>query len=139
VLTFWRPFAQFLFYRKQILVTVFILFSLINILNLLLTQQLDNRRKFGILKSLGFTTGYICRQNLCETILLTIVSICLALGIHFAISAKLFYALIGINGLVNNAQLLCILIAAIFAMILIISMMFCIPLRKISPVDLMEE
>jgi putative ABC transport system permease protein len=123
----------------EILVIVFILFSLINILNLSLTQQLDNRRKFGILKSLGFTTGYICRQNLYETILLSLVSIVLALSIHFAFSAKMFDALVGVNTLVNNAQLLSVLIAAIFAMIIIISMMFCISLRKISPVDLMEE
>lgn len=122
-----------------ILVTVFILFSLLNIINLLLTAQLDSRKKFGVLKSLGFTTGYICRQTFYKTFILSVVSIAVALGLHFAVSAKLFAALIKVDGYINSPELLTIAIVGIFAMIMIISMIFCIPLRKISPVELMEE
>lgn len=123
----------------EILIAVFILFSLLNIVNLLLTIQLDNRGKFGILKSLGFTTGYICKMNLSRTILLSLISIGLAVAMQLFISPAFFYLLIGVNGLSCNPVILALLIVSVFVMILFISILFCIPLRRISPVDLMEE
>lgn len=122
-----------------ILVAVFIAFSLLNIINLLLTAQLDNRRKFGIMKALGFTTGYIGRQSLCRTMLLSLVSAVLALGLHWVLSPRLFYAFININALSNSALQLALFAAFLFACILVLTLLFCLPLRKVSPVDLMEE
>ncbi|GGL51006.1 ABC transporter permease [Sporolactobacillus putidus] len=121
------------------LVAVFITFSLLNILNLLLTTQLDNRRKFGILKAMGFTTAYISMQNLFKTLLLSLLSAAFAVALHLTLSPLMFYSMMGIPALVNSPQELIILIGSIFAGILALTLLFCIPLRKISPVELMEE
>lgn len=122
-----------------VLVAVFITFSLLNILNLLLTTQLDNRRKFGILKAMGFTNTYISLQNLFKTLLLSLLSAALTVVLHLTLSPLMFYSMMGIPGLVNSPVELTILIGSIFAGILALTLLFCIPLRKISPVELMEE
>lgn len=121
------------------LVTVFITFSLLNIFNLLMTTQLDDRRKFGILKAMGFTNTYISLQNLFKTLLLSLLGAALAVTLHLTLSPFIFYSMMGIPGLVNSPQELTILIGSIFAGILALTLLFCIPLRKISPVELMEE
>lgn len=121
------------------LVAVFITFSLLNILNLLLTTQLDNRRRFGILKAMGFSTAYISAQNLFKTLLLSLFSAALAITLHLTLSPIIFYSMMGIPALMNSAQQLTILIASIFAGILTLTLLFCIPLSRISPVELMEE
>lgn len=121
------------------LVAVFIIFSLLNILNLLLTTQFDNRRKFGILKAMGFSTAYISMQNLSKTLLLSLLSAVLAILLHLTLSPFLFYSMIGIPALVNSPLELAILIGSIFASILALTLLLCVPLSRISPVELMEE
>lgn len=122
-----------------ILTIVFILFSLINIINLLALENLNNRRHFGILKSLGFTNKYICLKCFWKTMLLTLVSIILATSIY-SISAKdLFKSAVGIDSMVTSIPITAILITIIIVAIVSITMMFCLPLREITPKDLMEE
>jgi ABC-type transport system, involved in lipoprotein release, permease component len=122
-----------------ILVAVFIVFSLLNIVNLLLTTQIDNRRKFGILKSLGFTTGYISLQSLFRTLLLSLVGAALAVALQLLLSPALFYAFLHINALIDSPVAFVTLMGFIFACILALTLLFCIPLRRVSPVELMEE
>lgn len=122
-----------------ILTIVFVLFSLINIINLLALENLNNRRQFGILKSLGFTNKYICLKCFWKTILLTLVSIILATSMYMLSAKQLFKSAVGIDSMVTSIPLTSILIAIIIIAIVSITMMFCLPLRKITPKDLMEE
>ncbi len=122
-----------------ILTIVFVLFSLINIINLLALENLNNRRQFGILKSLGFTNKYICLKCFWKTMLLTLVSIILATTIYIISAKELFKSAVGIDSMVTSVPLTSVLIAIIFIAIVSITMMFCLPLRKITPKDLMEE
>lgn len=123
----------------NILVIVFILFSLVNIINLLAMENLNNRRQFGILKSLGFTTRYICMKFIAKTMLLTLISIIVAAAGCAVSIRKLYQLSSGIDGFVLSVPYTGILVAAIVLAILFITLMFCLPLRKIKPRDLMEE
>lgn len=118
---------------------VFSLFSVLNIINLLIMNNIENRRQYGILKAMGFTNGYICTKNLLKNILLTTFSAAVALLIHALFSKKLFFAVIHVNGLISNLSLALTVAALLFAIIVVISMMFTIPLIKVSPTELMEE
>jgi putative ABC transport system permease protein len=123
----------------NILIVIFILFSLVNIINLLALENLNNRRQFGILKSLGFSTRYICLKFVSKTMVLTLFSILLAFA-GATLSMRGFYHLIsGIDSFVFSVLNTGILVAAIVMAILFITLMFCLPLRKIKPRDLMEE
>ncbi len=123
----------------NILIIIFILFSLINIINLLALENLNNRRQFGILKSLGFTTRYICLKCIAKTMLLTLISILLALAACAATMRTIYQLSSGIDSFVFSIPYTSILIATIVLAIFIITLMFCLPLRKIKPRDLMEE
>lgn len=121
------------------LVAIFISFSFLNIINVLLVNNIENRRKFGILKALGFTNNYIILQNIVRITLLSFVSIFIACVIHFSISRQFFDAMIGVDGLINRIPLIAVLVSAIFLLILFTALMFGLPLRKINPTNLMEE
>ncbi len=122
-----------------ILIIVFILFSLINIINLLALENLNNRRQFGILKSLGFSTRYICMKCIAKTMLLTLLSILFALAVCSAIMRKCYQLASSIDSFVFSIPLTVILIGVTVIAIFLITMAFCLPLRKIKPRDLMEE
>lgn len=122
-----------------ILVSIFISFSFLNIINLLLVNNLDNKMKFGVLKALGFTNGYIMKQNVGRILLLSLVSIAAALLLHFTVSAKLFHAAVSVDGLVNDVPLMAGLIGMMLVLIVFTSLVFSFSLRKITPTDLMEE
>ncbi|MDD5934027.1 MAG: FtsX-like permease family protein [Clostridiales bacterium] len=122
-----------------VLVLVFILFSIINIINLLAMEQINHRTLYGILKSLGFSNAYICMKSTIKIMLLTIVSVAIALTAFLASFQKLFLLGAGVDGAVISTVDTIVVVAIIFALILAITMVFCVPLRKIAPKDLMEE
>lgn len=121
------------------LVGVFILFSLLNIINLLLMNNIENRRQYGILKALGFTNRYICIQNLYNIAILTCGAVILAQIIHHTASGALFYVFGGVNAMENPVWLNSIVTVLMVAFILLITLLFSLPLKKIVPADLMEE
>ncbi|HKM34569.1 MAG TPA: ABC transporter permease [Lachnospiraceae bacterium] len=118
---------------------VFSLFSVMNIINLLIMNNIENRRQYGILKAMGFTNRYICTKNLLKNILLTSISAAVALLVHALFSQKLFFAIIHVNGLISNPSLALTVAALLFTIIVVITMMFTIPMIKVSPTELMEE
>lgn len=121
------------------LVVIFVLFSILNIINLLLMNNIENRRQYGILKAMGFTSGYICLQSLSKTAILSAVAALLTLILHQFASPVLFYLVIGVNGLERPPLLTTTVIASMFAVIIFTTLMFALPLRKIAPTELMED
>lgn len=122
-----------------ILVIIFISFSFLNIINMLLMNNLDHKKRYGILKSLGFTNGYIIRQNLYHILLLSLSSLLLSLCIHFSISARLFKAMVNVDGYENYPPLIAALLAGMLIIIVLTSLAFAMPIFKITPTELMEE
>lgn len=117
-----------------------LLFSILNIVNLIIMNNNDNRRNNAIMKSLGFSNKYIIYRTLYRIMILTSVSSLVGFILNTAISRRFFkFAMNGIDGLmIPYAQviftLLCIAVLTISATI--ISML---SIRKISTIELMEE
>lgn len=122
-----------------LMVVIFALFSLLNIVNLLLTSQIDNRRKIGILKALGFSNAYIGLQNVWKVLLPAIISGVIAFALHCTLSPWLCYEIMRIHGFLPNITGTVWLLAFLLALVLGLALLFNIPLRRISPVELMDE
>lgn len=122
-----------------ILVIIFMGFSFLNIVNLMLINNIDNRRKFGILKAMGFTNSYIVWQSTYKIMLLTAGAVAAAIGVHLSFSRGFFQQVIPIDGLLSSGPLIAGLMAVMILLVLITALLFTIPLIKIRPVDLMEE
>lgn len=117
-----------------------LLFSILNIVNLIIMNNNDNRRNNAIMKSLGFSNKYIVKRTLYRIMILTGASSLIGFILNTAISRRFYkLAMNGIDGLmISNGlvifSLLCIAVLTISATIIA---MFSI--RKISTIELMEE
>ncbi|MDO5558507.1 MAG: ABC transporter permease [Oscillospiraceae bacterium] len=121
------------------LVIIFSLFSVLNIINLLLMNNLENRRQFGILKAMGFTDSYICIRGLLKIMILTVIAAAAALAVHLLFSQAFFFCVICVEGLIYNTAITCGVTGILILAIIIITLLFSIPLKKVLPKDLMEE
>lgn len=122
-----------------ILVGVFFLFSLLNIINLLLMNNIENRRQYGILKALGFTNRYICLRSLFKILTLSVVAAFLAQLLQASISGPLFFAIVNINGYESPAYLNAVITSTIMGILIFTTLMLTLPLKKIAPTELMDE
>jgi putative ABC transport system permease protein len=117
-----------------------LLFSILNIVNLIIMNNTDNRRNNAIIKSLGFSSIYILKRTLYRIMMLTGVSSLVGFILNATISKSVFkFAMMGINGLMipNGKVISTIVFIEILTLGATIISMFSI--RKISTVELMEE
>lgn len=121
-----------------VMLIVFVLFAVIAIVNVLALTIAGKRRQYGILKSMGFTTSYMMSQNLCYIFIMLVVSVGIA-GILHALFSKAIFAAVVINALENSASLLSGLVLGTIALIILVTVILSLPIRKITPVSLMEE
>lgn len=123
-----------------ILVIAFIIFALINIFNLIISENKENRRAYGIMKSFGFTTGYICKKYVSKISIISLLSIILSLILNLVFSKKAFSLVLGgINGLTINYLKTFEIVIATFILIILVTILCCLPIKLISPKDLSEE
>lgn len=121
------------------LVVVFALFSILNIINLMIMNNIENRKQYGILKSLGFTNRYICAQNLYKNLILSTVASIIAQLLDLLLSKRLFFMIIKINAFTTPTYIRIGITLGMWLLILGITYLFTLPLRKIAPTELMEE
>lgn len=117
-----------------------LLFSILNIVNLIIMNNTDNRRNNAIIKSLGFSNIYILKRTLYRIMLLTGISSLAGFILNATISRSVFkFAMMGIDGLMisNSKVISTIVFIEILTIGATIISMFSI--RKISTVELMEE
>ena len=122
-----------------VLVFAFIAISLLNIINLAYTQCRENRKRYGVQKAMGFSTRYIQCEFLARLGIETIIAIIIALALHELISPMLFSMACGINFIMKPIWLSALVIAIMCLLIFGITMVMLRIIRKISPVELMEE
>lgn len=122
-----------------VLVFVFILFSVLNIFNLMAMEQLKNRKQFGILKSLGFTNQYICFKCIWKTIILLLTALICSLIFYTTTVRTLFETAVGVDAFITSIPLTVMILCIIFGLELFVTLIFCIPLKKTMPTVLMEE
>lgn len=121
-----------------ILIVVFIAFSFLNIINLLLQNHADNRRSYGILKALGFSGVYITKRSAWKIFLLSVIAAAASLLLHVLLSKKIFAAMV-IDALNLEIPAVSLTLCALLALVMIVTLLFCLPIRKITPKELMEE
>lgn len=122
-----------------VLFAAFAAFSILNIVNLIRTQTKENRRKYGILKAMGFTTGYICRENIASLTIQYAVAIVLTIILNEWLSPILFSLACGICYICKPAWLMAAVGGAIYVVLMIITLLMLLTIRNIKPVELMEE
>ncbi|QYE99462.1 ABC transporter permease [Paraclostridium sordellii] len=124
----------------RIILTGILIFSILNIINLIMMNNTDNRRNNAIMKSLGFSNKYIISRTSYRIIILTVISSLFGFTLNLIISKNIFkIAMSGIDGLMipyNLVSATILFIAIITVLTTIISML---SIRKISIVELMEE
>ncbi len=117
-----------------------LLFSILNIVNLIIMNNTDNRRNNAIIKSLGFSNIYILKRTLYRIMLLIGISSLVGFILNATISKNLFkFAMMGIDGLmIPNGE---VISTIVFIGILTIgsSIISMFSIRKISTVELIEE
>ncbi|MFA9421937.1 MAG: ABC transporter permease [Sedimentibacter sp.] len=120
------------------LIVVFIIFAMLNISIVLMMESANKHRQYGILKALGFTTGYIIRQNIWKNMLCVGISVLIAFIIHFTMS-KGFLAKQVIDAFTYSGLVIALLVLLILCVALLLTYLISLGIRKIMPIELMEE
>jgi putative ABC transport system permease protein len=122
----------------RVMLIIFVIFSTISIVNILALTVRNRHKQYGILKSLGFNTAYLITQNLLHILIFLLIAVGLAVIIHITVSEQIFAELV-IDAMITSDLLSGLLILFTVLLVLLLSFCICFQIRKITPVDLMEE
>lgn len=121
-----------------ILVSVFLIFTLLS-LSIVTSINIENKvREGGIMKSLGFTSGYIMRTNIWSSLITAMFGIILALTVHLA-SSKPILATFMVDAFENPYGLIAAYIGVELLLTVILTFFMNRRTSKASPKILMEE
>jgi len=124
----------------QLLIIVFIVFSGVTILNIIIMDIRDNRRNFGIMKALGFTYKDIRNQYLYRISILTILSIIFACTLNLVFSRKILGMVLSkLDVLIISGVTMLLLIMAMVLLILGVALICCKAIKNTKPTELTEE
>lgn len=124
----------------SVMVSGIVIFSILNIINLIIINNTDNRRSYGVMKSLGFSTSYMIKRTLYRILLLTGISSVIGFTLNVAFSVQLFsLCMNGISGLMIDYGQLSITVIAIGILTIVATIITMLSTRKVSTVELMEE
>ncbi|MDS0524865.1 FtsX-like permease family protein [Clostridium sp. SHJSY1] len=123
-----------------LLMIVFIIFSLITVLNIIIMNVRDNRRNFGIMKALGFTSREIRNRYLYRMLILTLISVIIAITLNLTVSKPIIRAsLASLDVLIVSPGTMAALVFLMICLVLIIIMISCCSIKSVKPTELMEE
>ena len=122
-----------------ILVVGVIIFGLVNIVNMLLSNNIDNRKSYGIMKSIGFTSKYIKRRSNFRILSIAIIGAIIGTIINIFTSDKLMELTIGFKVFNFSYKYTLIMLAITFAFIMITMHICNRSIKKISTVELISE
>ena len=122
-----------------ILLVGVLIFGIFNIVNILIINNLDNRKNYGIMKSLGFTSKYIKRRSNYRLMILAILGAVIGVGTTILTSKDLMKLALGFD--VFNFNLIMTLgLVGITFVLTGLTMYICNKsIKKISVVELIEE
>ncbi|GEM_PF-1660737 len=123
---------------SMLLVLAFFSFSLLCIM-IVLTMDMKNwRKKYGIMKSLGFTANYLIGQNTCKYFMIAMVSSVVSLGLHHLFSQKIASFLL-LDAFSSSGRLVAMIISGFMVLIVMTAYVISLSVKQISPLELMEE
>ena len=121
------------------IISIFIIFTLLIIINLITTCNKEDEKNFGILKAYGFTTGYIIRRSLFKIMILSSIGLAISVIINELVTSKLFWKGLGCDGYIISVPYSAAFIISGFIVILLIAVLLTLGIKKISPKELMED
>lgn len=134
------PMAETLLPMTNLLIVVFMVFCSITILNILIMNIRDNRRNFGIMKALGFTSKEIRNRYLYRIIILTTVSTIIAILFNLTLARPLIAAsIMNLDVLIISPVTMLLLITTMVSLILVTTLICCGAIKNTKPTELMEE
>jgi len=122
-----------------IIITVFFVFTLLNIVNLVLTNNKEMQSAFGVMKAYGFTSGYILRRVLWKIGFLTIVGMGLSQIGDTIVNGPMYQSILSVDAYRTVYPATLYLLGGGFLIVMLITLLISLSIRKISPRDLMEE
>ena len=88
---------------------------------------------------MGFTTGYICRENIMSITIQYAVALVVTILLNEWLSPILFSLACGVRYICKPMWLTAAVGGAMYVVIMIITLLMLQTVRKIKPVELMEE
>lgn len=123
-----------------LLILVFIAFGSITILNIIIMNIRDNRRNFGIMKALGFTSREIRNRYLYRILILTLFSIVVAVSLNLTIARPMIAAAFGkLDVLIISPRTMFLLTASMVLLIITTTLICCNTIKNTKPTELIEE
>ena len=124
---------------SSILLVGVLAFGLLNIMNTLITSNLDNRKNYGIMKSLGFTSKYIKRRSNYRIMLLAGLGAVIGVGLNLSTSAGVMKVALGYAVFKFSVSMTAVFIIISFALIMLTMHVCNRGIKKISTVELIME
>lgn len=123
-----------------LLVDSFAVFSIIIIFNIIIMDIRDNRKNFGIMKSLGFTTKEIRNRYLYRIIILTVVGTIISIIFNLFFSRQLIAAMLnGLDGLMISLSVIGSLSVSMFILVGGIVFACSYSIKNAKPNELIDE
>lgn len=125
---------------SYLLITVFIIFSIIIVFNVIIMNLHDNRRNFGIMKALGFTSSEIRNRYLYRIAILTGISSIAAVMLNIMFSKSIAKAVMnGMDVLIVSPCVISAAAAAMFILVILTVLMCSNSIKDTKPNELIEE
>lgn len=124
---------------SSILLVGVLAFGLINIMNTLKSSNLDNRKNYGIMKSLGFTSKYIKRRSNYRIMILAILGALIGLTLNLTTSDGLMKVALGYAVFEFSISMTAWLVIISFILIMLIMYVCNKGIGKISTIELIKE
>lgn len=122
-----------------IIIVIFFAFTLLNIINMIVMNNNEQQRNFGIMKAYGFTNGYIIRRNVYRITILSVLGLIISAILNQLFTQNIYHATLGVNAYRTEVMETAILLLSGLIIIIVITILLSLPIRRISPKKLMEE
>lgn len=123
-----------------LLTTVFAIFSVVIIFNIIVMNLRDNRRNFGIMKALGFTASEIRNRYLYKILILTGISSILAVILNIMFSRSITkVSMEGLDVLIISPQIIVVSIVVMFILVVLTVLVCSRSIKNTKPTELIEE
>lgn len=116
-----------------------LIFGIFNIINILIINNIDNRKNYGIMKSLGFTSRYIKNRNNFRIMILAVVGGLVGTILTILTSSGASKMAMGFDISKINLNMTLVLVAITFILIMITLHICNKSINKISTVELIKE
>lgn len=116
-----------------------LIFGLINIVNILMTNNFDNRKNYGVMKSLGFDSRYIKRRSNYRIMSLAILGALAGVSLTVFTSGGLMKLMLGFDIFEFNLLMTLGLVGITFLLIMLVMHICNRSIKKISTVELIKE